>query len=117
MEVIDTGNGHVNEVLIDIESFNLIVRTDNVAPVLLPIGNLSVAETETLAFAMSAFDADGDTLTYRGDNLPAGAVVDPMSGVLTWTPNIFQAGSYPNVTLSVSDGHGDRQRSHHAHGR
>ena len=38
-------------------------------------------------------------------NLPAGAKLDPQAGLLTWMPNIFQAGQYDDVTLLVTDGH------------
>ncbi|WP_253262202.1 Ig-like domain-containing protein [Ramlibacter montanisoli] len=53
---------------------------------------------------MAAGDSDGDSLSYTVANLPAGARFDPTTGRLTWTPNLFAAGRYPGIVLSVSDG-------------
>src|SRR5207249_8990707 len=52
----------------------------------------------------SGSDPDGDALTWSGANLPSGATVNAATGVLTWTPSLTQAGTYPNVTLAASDG-------------
>nr|MCU0873508.1 tandem-95 repeat protein [Pirellulaceae bacterium] len=43
-------------------------------------------------------------LTYAASGLPEGAVLDPQTGVIAWTPRYDQAGSYPGIELVVSDG-------------
>jgi hypothetical protein len=47
-------------------------------------------------------DPDGDALTYTLVDGPAGATIDPTTGLLTWAA---QAGTY-EFLLRVEDGHG-----------
>ena len=59
----------------------------NTAPVLVPIPNQDVEEGSTLTFTASATDADaGQTVTYSLVGAPAGASIDPNTGVFSWTP-------------------------------
>ena len=82
----------------------ITVRNINRRPVLTSPGNQTVAEGDTLAFALSASDPDGDTLTYgTSAALPAGASLDPATGAFSWTPSYTQAGTY-SVTFTASDG-------------
>ncbi|MCC5669346.1 putative Ig domain-containing protein [Nostoc sp. CHAB 5784] len=104
IQVSDSGNGSINEILTSQQAFNLVVRTANTAPVLSTIGNSSAAEEQTLSLQLAATDADGDVLTYFAANLPPGAVLDPLQGILTWTPTFSQARTYENITLTASDG-------------
>lgn len=83
---VDTGSGTTNNV-----------------PVLNPIGSKSVVEGARLTFAISATDADDDSLTYSASNLPSGASFVPATRTFDWTPDTTQAGSY-SVTFSVTDG-------------
>ncbi|HEY2955081.1 MAG TPA: putative Ig domain-containing protein, partial [Candidatus Eisenbacteria bacterium] len=89
-------------------STGLTVTVDetNTAPVLAAIGNQSVNEGSLLSFTASATDADDppQTLTYSLDTgAPAGAAIDPNTGVFSWTPAEAQGpGSYP-VTVRVTD--------------
>ncbi|MDM9385689.1 CARDB domain-containing protein [Chlorogloeopsis sp. ULAP01] len=102
--VTDSGNGNQEEILSSQQQFNLVVRTSNTTPVLAPITNSSVAEGQTLTLQLAATDADGDILTYTANNLPTGAVLDPVQGILTWKPNFTSGGTYNNITLTASDG-------------
>ncbi|MBI4528657.1 MAG: tandem-95 repeat protein [Deltaproteobacteria bacterium] len=76
----------------------------NDPPVLSPIGNKSVNEGQLLTFTISGSDVDGNSLTYSASNLPSGASFNPSTRTFSWTPTYAQAGSYPNVRFSVSDG-------------
>ncbi|HET7233202.1 MAG TPA: choice-of-anchor L domain-containing protein [Longimicrobium sp.] len=59
----------------------------NTEPVLAPIANQAVNEGSTLSFTASATDADaGQTITYSLVGAPAGASIDPATGVFSWTP-------------------------------
>jgi hypothetical protein len=59
----------------------------NQAPTLDPIPDQDVAEGSLLEFATIAADPDvGQTLTYSLIGAPAGAVIDPATGVFAWTP-------------------------------
>ncbi|TGC08293.1 disaggregatase related repeat-containing protein [Methanolobus halotolerans] len=77
---------------------------DNTEPVLETIGNRTVDTGDTLSFTVSAFDADGDTLTYSASDLPEGATFDSATGSFSWTPAAAQAGDHI-VTFEVTDGH------------
>lgn len=76
----------------------------NQAPVLNAIGNKTTAEGQQLSFAVSATDADGDTLTYSASNLPTGASFNAATHTFSWTPGFTQAGIYPGVHFEVTDG-------------
>ncbi len=52
---------------------------------------------------MTASKQEGDPLTYTATSLPAGASINPASGLLTWTPQPGQAGNY-SVPVTASDG-------------
>ena len=104
IEVTDGGNGDIAAALSDQLTFELIVRQDNNAPLLKPIGALTVAENDTLTVALEGIDTDGDWLSYGADNLPPGADVDPYTGILSWTPNFLQAGVYEDLRLFTGDG-------------
>ncbi|NJR16287.1 MAG: tandem-95 repeat protein [Calothrix sp. CSU_2_0] len=75
-------------------------------PPLSPSPTLLIRATEgkTLQLKVAATDTDRDKLTYWADNLPGGSVFDPSTGILTWTPNFNQAGTYENIQFVVNDG-------------
>jgi hypothetical protein len=54
------------------------------------------------SFTPAASDPDGDALTFSVSNKPAWASFNASTGALTGTPT--NSGSFPNVTISVSDG-------------
>ncbi len=85
----------------DSEIITITVNNVNRDPVLASISDTSVDEIDTLNLALSATDADGDTITYSSPDLPSGAVLSGSS--FTWTPGYSQAGNY-TVTFTVSDG-------------
>ncbi|MHC4925715.1 MAG: putative Ig domain-containing protein [Planctomycetota bacterium] len=75
--------------------------TVNTAPVLDAIDDQTISENQTLQLTVSATDADGDSLSYSAENLPAGAVFSGQT--LSWTPTYSQAGTY-DILFSVTDG-------------
>lgn len=87
-------------------SFTIRVTDVNGPPVVSSIPDQTVAENALLTVVPVASDPDGDTLSWLGSNLPAGAAVDPVLGTFRWTPDFTQAGAYSGVTLSAADGHG-----------
>ena len=58
----------------------------NSSPVIASTGNQAVDEGKTLQFNVTASDPDGDSVTLAASNLPAGAGLDPSTGVFAWTP-------------------------------
>jgi large repetitive protein len=56
------------------------------------------------SFTPTAFDPEGKALTFSIRNQPSWASFTPSSGTLTGTPTSGQAGAYPDIVISVSDG-------------
>ena len=93
----------------DQEEILITVREVNAAPVLYAIGNKTANELSLLSFTVIATDSEGGTLTYSLANpstgtFPAGAVIDPATGVFTWTPTEVQGPGTYRVIIRVSDG-------------
>ncbi len=90
----------------DSATVSVTVTSINDAPVLAPIGAKSIDEGTLLSFTATATDVDlpPNTLTFSFDaGAPAGASIDPATGLFTWTPTEAQGpGVYP-VTVRVTD--------------
>ena len=82
----------------------VLVGSPNVAPVLEPIGSLTVTPGEKLAIPLTATDVDGDMVTYKlqsdGD-LPTGLLEG--DGILKFNPKPDEIGSY-EFTIIATDG-------------
>src|SRR5262249_42069855 len=104
-QVADDGNGNPALVQSDQRTINLVVRQDDQAPVLVPIADPTVAQQQTLTLHVQATDPDNDSLSYSAANLPIGATFDPVAGILTWRPNLFQSGTFDGIVLGASDGY------------
>ncbi len=84
-------------------AIDIVVSNVNRSPVMSPVGNKTTNENQALQFAVTANDADGDSLVYSASGLPAGATFNPATRTFSWTPGFSQAGTY-HVTFSASDG-------------
>src|SRR5207249_11979022 len=76
----------------------------NRAPLSPPTGNKPCTALFRSTFTVVATDADSDALTYSASGLPAGATFDAATRTFSWTPSFTQAGTYPAVTFTVTDG-------------
>ena len=88
----------------------MTVNEVNVAPELGSIGNQSVDEGTELTFTATATDDDlpAQALTFSladgtAGSVPAGAAIDPDTGVFSWTPTEGQDGAH-TFDLVVTDG-------------
>ncbi|MFN4170881.1 MAG: CARDB domain-containing protein, partial [Pseudorhodobacter sp.] len=111
LTVTDDGNGGAGPTGSDSREIRLVVRAQNSAPLLLPVGDQQLAEGDAFALQLVAIDPDGDAVTYLAEGLPAGAVLDPQTGLLRWTPGPFDAGLYPGVVLIATDGAGESRET------
>ncbi|HYU40838.1 MAG TPA: DNA/RNA non-specific endonuclease [Vicinamibacteria bacterium] len=86
----------------------LITVTEvNQSPVLIVGTSQTVSLGDTLTFVAVGSDADvpAQTLTYGlSGAVPAGATIDPATGVFTWTPTAAQSGATYAFNVSVTDG-------------
>ena len=104
-DVVVTDDGR--RILTDFETITVTVNEVNVAPVLGAIGDQTVDEQTLLTFTATATDADlpANTLTFSLSGAPAGASIDPVTGVFTWTPTEAQGpGTYTFDVVVTDDG-------------
>ena len=88
-----------------VQAFELLVFGGNMAPDVVDLPEVvTIAEGELFSIGLQVTDRDGGRLVYFADNLPNGALLDPITHQLTWTPGSTSAGVYDNVTLGVFDG-------------
>lgn len=85
-------------------AFSIAVSDTNRSPTISGTPTLSVAENSAYTFTPSAADADGNPLTFSISGKPQWATLDAATGKLSGTPGLTSGGTYPGVTLSVSDG-------------
>ncbi len=101
--VTDTGNSTTLPSSVS-QTIRLVVRANDTAPAFPTTApTATVAEGQALSLAVAATKAEGDSLYYSASSLPFGASLDPAFGLLTWTPEPGQAGTY-SVTVTATDG-------------
>ncbi len=85
-------------------SDNLPTDDVNTAPTISGTPATTVTAGSAYSFTPGAADVDGDTLTFAIGSAPSWANFDTASGTLSGTPTANDAGTYPNISISVSDG-------------
>ena len=101
IRVTDNGPGSLSST----RTFSIVVFNDNTPPELAAIGNKEVTTQTLLTFPATANDAEStsQTLTFTLENAPAGATINPLTGVFTWTPTDEQGPGTNLVTVRVTD--------------
>jgi large repetitive protein len=94
---ISDGNGGT-----DTATVTVTVADVNYPPTVFHANRTNI-EGDTVSYATTASDPDGDTLTFTATGLPAGISINPANGQLTGTLGFNTAGTY-NPTITVSDG-------------
>ncbi|MBN1270402.1 MAG: putative Ig domain-containing protein, partial [Kiritimatiellae bacterium] len=106
MTITVTDNGEPP--LGDTQSITVTVAEVNSPPVIWPLEYQAIDVGETLVFTTRVTDTDVPTQSVSFallNGIPAGAVVDPVTGVFTWTPtNEADQGYYPVMILAEDDG-------------
>ena len=89
----------------NVATFSISVIPVNDPPTIGAIGDRSVSEGTTLEFYVPASDVDlpNDTLTFTLLDGPAGATLDPTTGLFSFTPTESQGPGSFSVSLSVKD--------------
>jgi len=92
--------------LADTASFTLTVVNVNDPPVLAPIPPQSVLQDALFSYTATATDPDaGDVLTYSLQKMPSGMVINPTTGLITWTPKNADVG-IDTIQVHVVDASG-----------
>src|SRR5579871_5647131 len=79
-------------------------NSNNTPPTISGTPAATVVAGSAYAFTPTASDADGDTLTFSVTNLPDWASFESSTGAISGTPAPASVGTYPSITISVSDG-------------
>ncbi|MDD2599353.1 MAG: Ig-like domain-containing protein [Kiritimatiellae bacterium] len=103
-----TDNGAEPHWLTATETLTITVVETNQPPVLAALSDQLADEHSTLTFVASASDPDLPTqiLTFTLDqaSLDVGMVIDPLTGVFSWSPTAGQAAAGPyTVSVTVTD--------------
>jgi hypothetical protein len=79
-----------------------VIATDTAPTFPLAVGDMTVTVGQSVTVAVNATEPDGESVTYSLDpGAPAGAAIDPHSGVFTWTPT---AAGDATITVRASNG-------------
>ncbi len=84
--------------------FSIVVSQANRPPTISGTPPTAVREGQAYAFAPTAADPDGDSLSFTILNRPAWASFNAATGALTGTPGAGTVGTYANITIRVNDG-------------
>ncbi|MFM2295160.1 MAG: hypothetical protein RLZZ350_1573, partial [Verrucomicrobiota bacterium] len=103
VDVVVTDNG--SPMLSATNHFTVLVSEVNTAPVLSPLGDVTLAVNSNLSVTATATDVDlpANTLTFSLVSAPAGMRIGASSGVITWSPTPLQRPSSNYVTVRVTD--------------
>src|SRR5262249_35921370 len=85
--------------------FQVTVRQPNALPVITSTPPLQAVQGLPIVYRMRAQDTAGEGLSFRLDVGPTGMTLDPVTGLLRWTPAANQVGTQ-SVTLTVLDSRG-----------
>jgi len=96
--LVSDGQGGVTRQLYRI----LVTTTINRAPAITSTPPLAATLEFEYRYQVSATDPDGDSISFALFGAPAGATIDPASGLLTYVPQTGQEGSQ-NITVQAQD--------------
>jgi hypothetical protein len=92
--------------LSNVATVRLAIRPRNAAPRFVSTPVTTAATGVRYTYAAQATDPDaGDILTFSLPTAPAGMTIDPLSGLVQWTPAAGQLGSH-DVVVRVQDARG-----------
>ncbi len=85
------------------ESFTWTIALTNSAPVMRPLPAVTGDEMTPITASAAATDPDGDAIRYSLRDAPAGARIDPATGVVTWTPTEAQGPDRVTIDVVATD--------------
>ncbi len=98
---VSDGHEQVSETIM----VNVVAKSENHAPVLQPIGTLTVEPGKEFTYRLRATDPDGDELHFSiSGPRPPGSHLDKEKGVFTWDVPADATGKSFVVVFTVTDG-------------
>lgn len=95
-----TEDGNVDNVTL---TGRILAGPPNQLPTITSTAPVNATQDVPYTYDVDAVDPDvGDVLTYSLDQAPSGTTIDPITGVINWTPGSAQVGLNP-VTVRVQD--------------
>jgi len=85
------------------KEWNVNITNRNRAPILNWVSLPEATEGVPYSFQINASDPDNDELEFLLLSGPEGMQLDSNTGVINWTPNYNQSGSY-NLSINITDG-------------
>ncbi len=88
------------------------LNASNHAPIVNPIANQNAFAGRPFELQVIAADPDSDVLSFgliagtATDSIPQGMTIQERTGLIQWTPTIYQLGCPWNVIVAVNDGRG-----------
>ncbi|WP_319506681.1 putative Ig domain-containing protein [uncultured Methanolobus sp.] len=88
----------------DSETITITVGNHDLPPEFDHIVDQSVSEGSPLSFTVHATDPDGTAVTYSSPDLPGTSILDPSTGIFSWTPDYDDEDSYEVTFIASSNG-------------
>jgi hypothetical protein len=88
------------------QPLKIVVNNTNRPPQIETVAQQTLNENEPFSLKLQISDPDQEDagkLKVEVANLPQGAAFNAGDNTITWTPTYEQAGSYPGITVNVSD--------------
>ncbi|MEZ6044193.1 MAG: putative Ig domain-containing protein [Planctomycetaceae bacterium] len=84
-------------------SFNLITRGVNSPPVITSVPATETRQNDPYRYQVTAYDPEGETLTYSLVSPPTGMTINSSTGQLDWTPDTVNTYT---ITVQITDASG-----------
>ncbi|WNO11572.1 putative Ig domain-containing protein [Teredinibacter sp. KSP-S5-2] len=91
--------------LSDTQNFSISVEERNLAPTIDSSPVTQAVENTLYQYQVTAIDGNGDALTYALGQFPPGMTIEPLTGLVSWTPTTEQIGTH-DIIVVVSDTRG-----------
>lgn len=88
------------------QSWSIEVLSPNSPPTITNTPPPRAAVGVLYQYPVLTLDPDRDPLAHSLPEHPAGMVIDPVTGIISWTPTEEQLGMF-SLTIQVDDGHGE----------
>ena len=83
------------------QQITVTIEAANNSPVIGSVPVLDAAIGQAYQYAVTATDADGDTISFALDLAPTGVTIDASSGLVNWIPATDQFGAHPVIVRAV----------------